>query len=49
VGAEAAEEDDEPFDAKMKHLAAQLRAQTEEARKLDAAIWENIEDLGYGE
>ncbi len=48
VGAEAAEDDGEPFDEKMKHLTAQLRLQMEEGRKLDAAIEENLKGLGYG-
>ncbi len=49
VGAEAAEEDDEPFDEKMKRLTKTLRQQTEEAVKLDAAITVNLKELGYGE
>ena len=49
VGAEAAEEDAEPFDDKMKRLAATLRQQTEQAAKLDAAIAANLKELGYGE
>src|SRR5436309_3983905 len=48
VGAEAAEEDDEPFEEKMKHLTATLRQQTEEAARLDSAIRANLTDLGYG-
>jgi type I restriction enzyme M protein len=48
VGAGAAEEDDEPFDGKMKRLTATLREQTEEAAKLDAAIAANLKELGYG-
>ncbi|MGB6535339.1 MAG: N-6 DNA methylase [Xanthobacteraceae bacterium] len=48
VGAAAAEEDDEPFEEKMMRLAATLRQQQSEATKLDAAIGENLEELGYG-
>jgi type I restriction enzyme M protein len=48
VGAEAAAEDDEPFDVKMKRLAAQLREQQAEAAKLDAAIAANLKELGFG-
>jgi len=48
VGAEAAEEDDEPFAEKMKRLAATLRQQIEEAAKLDTAIAANLKELGYG-
>jgi len=48
VGAEAQEDDGEPFEEKMKRLSATLREQTTEARKLDAAIEENLKGLGYG-
>jgi type I restriction enzyme M protein len=47
VGAEAAEEDDEPFDQKMKRLVAQLGEQRAEAAKLDAAIAASLKELGY--
>jgi type I restriction enzyme M protein len=49
VGAEAAEDDGEPFEEKMQQLAAQLRQQQVEASKLDAAIAANLKELGYGE
>lgn len=48
VGAEAAEEDGEPFDEKMKRLTAILRQQMDEAAKLDIAIAGNLKELGYG-
>jgi type I restriction enzyme M protein len=48
VGAPPQEEDDEPFDQKMRRLTAQLKAQQEEARRLDEMIWKNLEELGYG-
>lgn len=48
VGAEAQEDDGEPFDEKMQRLVAQLREQQAEAAKLDAAIARNLEALGYG-
>ena len=48
VGAEAAEDDGEPFEEKMKRLAATLREQQTEAAKLDAAIAANLKELGYG-
>jgi type I restriction enzyme M protein len=48
VGAEAPEEDDEPFEEKMKRLTAQLRGQMAETRKLDAAIEASLRELGYG-
>jgi type I restriction enzyme M protein len=49
VGAEAAEQDDEPFEVKVKRLTATLRQQQAEAAKLDAAIAANLRELGYGE
>ena len=48
VGAEAVEDDGEPFEEKMRRLTATLREQQAEAAKLDAAIAANLEDLGYG-
>lgn len=48
VGAEAVEENDEPFEEKMKRLTATLRQQQAEAAKLDAAIAANLKELGYG-
>ena len=49
VGAEAQEEDEEPFEDKMKRLTAQLREQQAEATKLDAAIADNLKALGFGD
>lgn len=49
VGAEAANEDGEPFDAKLRRLTASLYQQQTEALKLDAAIRANLKGLGYGE
>jgi type I restriction enzyme M protein len=49
VGAEAQEDDGEPFVEKMKRLVATLREQQGEAVKLDAAIFNNLKELGYGE
>ncbi len=48
VGAEDAQDDDEPFDEKMKRLAATLFEQQAEFSKLDAAITATLTDLGYG-
>ena len=49
VGAEAQEEDaDEPFEEKMARLAVQWRVMEAEAAKLDAAIKENLNGLGFG-
>ncbi len=47
VGAAAGEEDDEPFDEKMKRLTAELAKQQDEARRLDPAIVANLRALGY--
>ena len=49
VGAEAQEDDGEPFEEKMNRLTATLRKQQAEAAKLDAAIAANLKELGYGE
>ena len=48
VGAPPQEEDGEPFNDKMKRLTAQWRKQQTEAVRLDAAIAENLEKLGFG-
>jgi type I restriction enzyme M protein len=48
VGAEAAEDDGEPFNEKIKRLAATLRAQQAEAARLDAAIGASLKELGFG-
>jgi len=48
VGAEAQEDDGEPFEEKMKRLTASLREQQAEGAKLDAAIAANLRELGYG-
>jgi hypothetical protein len=48
VGAEAQEDDGEPFEEKMRRLTATLREQQAEAAKLDAAIAANLKKLGYG-
>ena len=48
VGAEAQEDDGEPFPEKMRRLVATLREQQGEAARLDAAISANLKELGYG-
>jgi len=48
VGAEAQEDDGEPFDEKMKRLVVTLREQQAEAARLDAALAANLKELGYG-
>jgi type I restriction enzyme M protein len=47
VGAEAQEEEGEPFEEKMKRLTVTLREHQTEAAKLDAAIAANLKELGY--
>jgi type I restriction enzyme M protein len=47
VGAEAIEEDDEPFLGKMQRLTTALREQQAEAAKLDAAIADSLRGLGF--
>ncbi len=46
VGAEALEEDDEPFEEKIARLTQTLEAQFAESAKLEAAIRENLKGLG---
>ena len=47
VGAEAAEDDGEPFEEKMKRLTAELEAQFAEGAALAQAIKTNLKTLGY--
>ena len=47
VGAEPQEDDGEPFEEKMARLTRQWREQQAEARRLDAAIEENLARLGF--
>ena len=47
VGAEAAEDDGEPFEEKMKRLTARLEEQFGESAKLEKAIRKNLAELGY--
>jgi type I restriction enzyme M protein len=47
VGAADQEEDDEPFDQKMKRLTALLRQQQDEGAKLDQQIARNLAWLGF--
>ena len=48
VGAEAQEDNGEPFDEKMRRLAKSLREQRGRSAKLDRAIAANLKELGYG-
>jgi type I restriction enzyme M protein len=47
VGAQAAQDDDEPFVDRMRRLTRTLREQQQEAAKLDARIAANLKGLGY--
>ena len=49
VGAEALEDDGEPFAEKMARLATQWREQQAEGQRLDAAIEVNLTRLGFGD
>ena len=48
VGAADAEDDDEPFEEKMRRLTATLREQVAEGQRLDALIEANLRELGFG-
>ena len=48
VGAEASEEEDEPFEEKMQRLTAKLNEQFQESARLEAEIRANLMRLGYG-
>lgn len=48
VGAEAVEDDGEPFEEKMTRLVAELHAQFGESAKLEETIIANLKGLGYG-
>jgi type I restriction enzyme M protein len=49
VGAEEVEDDDEPFEEKIKRLIKTLRAQQVESAKLDATITINLKEFVDGE
>ncbi|GIW85695.1 MAG: hypothetical protein KatS3mg108_0019 [Isosphaeraceae bacterium] len=48
VGAAEVEDDGEPFEQKMARLTAELKKHQAEAAQLDALIWANLENIGYG-
>src|SRR4030095_5521208 len=48
VGAEAQEDDVEPFEEKIRRLTKMLGEQQAEGARLDAAIAANLKALGYG-
>ena len=47
VGAEEIEDDDEPFEDKMKRLTAKLEEQFAEGARLEQIIRENLKGLAY--
>ena len=47
VGVEPQEDDVEPFEERMKRLVADLGEHQAEGRRLDAAIAENLKELGF--
>jgi len=47
VGIEKNEEDDVPFEEKMKELTLELYKQFNESRSLEEKIKKNLEDIGY--
>jgi type I restriction enzyme M protein len=47
VGAEAAEDDDEPFDEAMQRLTGRLHEQFAESAKLEKRIAKNLTSLGF--
>jgi len=47
VGAEAAEDDGEPFEDKMKRLTSTLQEQFQESKRLEGEIRRNLANLGY--
>lgn len=48
VGAEAQAIEAEPLEEKMRRLTATLCEQKTQALRLDAAIADNLKELGYG-
>ena len=49
VGAEAQEDDGEPFEAKIARLTERLADQMAEARQQDEAIAESLKIVGFGD
>ena len=48
VGVEPQEDDGEPFEDKMRRLVTELREEQAEGARLDAAITENLKEIGFG-
>ena len=49
VGAEDIEDEDEPFADKMTRLTQKLEEQFRESARIEAAIRQNLRELGYGD
>ena len=47
VGIEETEEDDEPFEEKMKRLTEELSQMFKQSHKLEEEIRKNLEGIGY--
>ena len=47
MGAEAVEDDGEPFDEKMKRLTAELSGQFEKSKGLEEEIRKNLAGVGF--
>jgi len=47
VGAEAIEDDDEPFDEKMNRLTSTLKEQLLQSAELEKTIRKNLDTLGF--
>ena len=47
VGVEDIEDDDEPFEKKMKRLTQEYSKYSEEAKKLDIEIRKNLKAIGF--
>ena len=47
MGIEAAEDDDIPFEEKMKKITSDLSKQFEESRRLEEEIKNNLKAIGY--
>ncbi len=48
VGAEQAQDDDEPFEVKMQRLTSRLEEQFEESAKLQKAVRDSLRALSHG-
>ncbi len=48
VGADAVEDEDEPFDEKMRRLTSTLAQQFAESARLESAIRRKLDNLGFG-